>query len=115
MPKYTYGNYKWLGSEYGTEHPQTVTLKISEFSGVTSLASGTPLKDLGEGYMGKGATDGSAAPDAFLFSDVSFKDGDGTGVAVAAIFRGDIRTQHLPVDSFTVPSDPGRFRYVGGN
>lgn len=112
--KYGSGNDKWLDSRHGVDVPKTGTLKLDAFTLADKyVPSGTPVVEDGEGYLIPAA---DAAPTGFVLGDFPV-DGslDGVGLPVGYIWHGRIKTQNLPVETFTVPAEPGQFSYVGGN
>ncbi len=104
------GDQSWLGSRHGVENAQTGTLSASAFVAAVDgvVPSGTPVKE----QAGKLVPAGSDAPLGFTLVNASVKHGD---EPVAYVWHGRIKTQKLPVATFTVPSAPGAFTYVGGN
>ena len=117
--EFTRGGHQWLDSRDGTDVPRTGTLKISTLpeSAAKVVPSGLPVK------AGSGADEGYLVPAADGDTPAGFVLGafpvdgslDGVGLPVGYIWRGAINTQNLPVETFTVPADPGLFSYVGGN
>lgn len=117
---YGQGNDTWLDSRHGVDTPKTGTLKISAFTAPDGyIPSGTPLVEGGtgnEGYLVPAPTDGTTAPVGFVLGDFPIDSSlDGVGLPVGYIWHGRIKTQNLPVETFTVPTAPGLFSYVGGN
>lgn len=106
--KYGGGDDSWLGSRHGVANAESGTLDATAFTG-TEVLSGTPVV---KGTDGKFEPAGTAAPAGFVIGDHSIKDGD---AIVPVLWHGRIKTQNLPVTSFTVPAEPGAFTYVGGN
>ena len=114
--QFTRGGHQWLDSRDGTDVPRTGTLKIDTLpeSAAKVVPSGLPVKAGEDGYIvPAGPTD---TPIGFVLGAFPV-DGslDGVGLPVGYIWRGAINTQKLPVESFTVPAEPGLFSYVGGN
>jgi len=117
--EFTRGGHQWLDSRDGTDVPRTGTIKISTLpeSAAKVVPSGLPVK------AGSGADEGYLVPAADGDTPAGFVLGafpvdgslDGVGLPVGYIWRGAINTQNLPVETFTVPADPGLFSYVGGN
>ena len=117
--EFTRGGHQWLDSRDGTDVPRTGTIKISTLpeSAAKVVPSGLPVK------AGSGADEGFLVPAADGDTPAGFVLGafpvdgslDGVGLPVGYIWRGAINTQNLPVETFTVPADPGLFSYVGGN
>ena len=105
--KYGGGDDSWLGSRHGVVNAESGTLDAAKFEG-DDVLSGTPVVKDGD----KLAHAGSAAPEGFVIGDHSIKNGD---AIVPVLWHGRIKTQNLPVDTFTVPAEPGAFTYVGGN
>lgn len=101
------GDDSWLGSRHGVVNAESGTLDAGEFSG-DEVLSGTPVVKDGD----KLAPAGDDAPEGFVIGDHSVKNGD---AIVPVLWHGRIKTQNLPVDTFTVPAEPGAFTYVGGN
>lgn len=104
------GDDSWLGSRHGVAQARTGTLDASQFSSAVDgvVKSGTPVIVSGD----KLVPAGSSAPVGFVIGDHSVKDGD---AVVPVLWHGLIKTQNLPVETFTVPAEPGSFTYIGGN
>ena len=104
------GDDSWLGSRHGVAQARTGTLDATKFTDAVDgvVKSGTPVIADGDKLAPAGAT----APVGFVVGDHSVKDGD---AVVPVLWHGLIKTQNLPVDTFTVPAEPGPFTYLGGN
>lgn len=105
--KYGGGDDSWLGSRHGVVNAESGTLDAGAFTG-DEVLSGTPVVRSGAKFGPAGLD----APEGFVIGDHSVKDGD---AIVPILWHGRIKTQNLPVDTFTVPAEPGAFIYVGGN
>lgn len=117
--QFSRGGHQWLASRDGTDVPRTGTIKISTLpeSAAKGVPSGLPVK------AGTGADEGYLVPAGATDTPIGFVLGyfpvegslDGVGLPVGYIWRGAIDTKNLPVESFTVPAEPGLFSYVGGD
>lgn len=102
-------NRSWLGSEHGTDHPQTVTLKNSLFTAGTHypngyLPSGLVLgKVTASGLYGPyddAASDGRQTAVGFLYSNTKMV-ASGADVGAPIHWHGAVKKLKLPFQSGT--------------
>lgn len=125
------GDQSWLGSAYGTDACQSVTLKFAAFTAASGgaatyypngyLASGTPLgKYTSGGNTGKygpytvGATDGTQNLAGFLFTSIAVPRDGVSDIQGALLDHGRVIVAKLPVATVdgTAQATNPRFIFV---
>lgn len=121
------GDQSWLGSAYGTDHAQTVTLVSAAFTPGSTyspngyLPAGIPLgKYTSGGNAGKygpytaGATDGTQNLAGFLFTATALPRDGVSNVQGALLDHGRVIVAKLPVSTVdaTAQATNPRFIYV---
>lgn len=102
------GDKSWMGSRDGRSVAESGTLDVDAFADLAEnrvVKSGTPVSSDAEGVLTPYTGGEGQALRGFLVNDENL---DETGV-VAVLWRGRIVVENLPVEGFTVPSEPTHF------